>query len=134
MIRYVSIAGFILCAAAFAQGTASSSVQPGLWEIKSRNEPAVNRSICLTDSRALIQLRHPGAQCKSYVIEDNARMTTVHYSCAANGHGQTTLRIETPRLIQVETQGVANRAPFAFTAEARRIGNCATSAQRSSPR
>jgi hypothetical protein len=131
MIRFVSICGLTLCAAAaLAQGTASSSVQSGLWEVKSRTDPAVNRTICLSDTRALIQLRHAGAQCRSYVIEDTARTMTVHYSCAANGHGQTTLRIETPRVVQIETQGVANKAHFAFAAEARRIGNCQTSALR----
>ncbi len=104
--------------------TALSSLQLGQWEIRSRVDPSVNRTVCLGDPRALIQLRHSGAQCKRYVISNDPRATTVHYSCAAGGHGQTTIRVETPRLIQLESQGVANRAPFSFTAEGRRIGTC----------
>jgi hypothetical protein len=103
---------------------ALTSLQLGQWEIRSRTDPTVNRSVCLGDPRALIQLRHTGATCKKYVISNDPRATTVHYSCPAGGHGQTTIRVETPRLIQLESQGVANRAPFSFTAEGRRIGNC----------
>jgi hypothetical protein len=49
---------------------------------------------------------------------------TVHYSCPGSGWGRTTVRVETPRLARVETQGIAGKAPFAFTAEARRVGAC----------
>jgi hypothetical protein len=103
---------------------ALTSLQLGQWEIRSRADPSVNRTVCLGDPRSLIQLRHTGAMCKRYVISDDPRATTVHYSCPAGGHGQTTIRVETPRLIQLESQGIANRAPFAFTAEGRRVGNC----------
>ncbi len=40
------------------------------------------------------------------------------------GSGRTTIRVETPRLVQIETQGIADQSPFAFSAEARRIGTC----------
>ena len=41
------------------------------------------------------------------------------------GYGLTRIRYETPRLIQLDSQGVANGLPFAFAAEGRRVGNCA---------
>jgi hypothetical protein len=103
---------------------ALSNVQPGMWEIKSRTDPSVNRSICISDPRVLIQLRHSGVQCSRYVISDDARSTTVHYSCAGSGHGQTTVRVETPRVVQLQSQGVDGKSPFSFSAEGRRIGGC----------
>ncbi len=103
---------------------ALTSLQLGQWEIRSRTDPSINRSVCLGDPRSLIQLRHTGATCKRFVISNDPRATTIHYSCPVGGHGQTTIRVETPRLIQLESQGIADRAPFSFTAEGRRIGNC----------
>jgi hypothetical protein len=32
--------------------------------------------------------------------------------------------VETPRLVQIQSQGVADSAPFSFTIEARRTGDC----------
>jgi hypothetical protein len=104
---------------------ALSTLQPGMWEFKSRDDSAANRSICVSDPRAMLQLRHGAAQCSRFVIQNDQRVATVHYSCPNAGHGQTTLRVETPRLVQVESQGIANKAPFAFTAEGRRVGACA---------
>ena len=106
---------------------ALSSMQPGQWDIRSRSDPSLNRSVCLGDPRVLIQLRHSSAQCTRYVITNDPRVTTVHYSCPAGGHGQTTIRVETPRLVQIKSQGIANKAPFAFSAEARRVGTCTIS-------
>jgi hypothetical protein len=104
--------------------SALSSMQPGLWEFRSRGDASANRAICVTDPKAVLQLRHSGAACSRFVISDEPKATTVHYKCPAGGHGQTTVRVETPRLIQVETQGVDRREPFAFSAEGRRVGDC----------
>jgi hypothetical protein len=104
--------------------TALQGLQPGQWEIRSVQDSAANRSVCLTDPRVLLQLRHFGQVCSRFVIANELRISTVHYSCAAAGNGQTTIRVETPRLIQVQSQGLVNRSPFSFSAEGRRVGDC----------
>ena len=44
---------------------------------------------------------------------------TVNYSCPGVGRGRTEIRFETPRLIQIDSQGLDRGAPFALRAEAR---------------
>lgn len=102
---------------------ALSLVQPGQWALKAR-DAAENRSICVADPRALLQVRHNGFSCNRFVIASNAKDATVHYSCPGAGYGRTTLRVETPRLVQIESQGIADQEPFAVTFEARRVGEC----------
>lgn len=103
---------------------ALAMLQPGLWALKSRMDPSQNRSICVSDPRALLQVQHRTAMCSRFVISNGPRETTVHYTCPGNGHGRTTIRVETARLIQIETQGIANREPFAIQLEGRRTGEC----------
>ncbi len=104
--------------------TALGILQPGLWTIQSPNAPSENRSLCVTDTQMLLQLRHAAQSCKVFVITNSPREATVHYSCASSGNGRTTLRVENARLVQIESQGIINRAPFLFTAEGRRVGAC----------
>lgn len=106
---------------------ALTGLQPGQWEIRSRDNPDANRSFCMSDAKVLLQLRHPNNVCSRFVISDDGREATVQYSCAASGNGRTSIRVETPRLAQIDTQGVADQMPFAFSAEARRVGDCAAS-------
>jgi hypothetical protein len=58
------------------------------------------------------------------VINDGAAEVTVHYTCPGAGHGRTTIRKETNRLVQIDTQGIAGGMPFSRTFEARRGGVC----------
>jgi len=58
------------------------------------------------------------------VIKDDSDRATVHYTCPGLGWGRTSLLVETPRLVRINSQGIAGRAPFAFDAEARRTGEC----------
>jgi hypothetical protein len=99
-------------------------LQTGQWELHERGEGAETRKLCVTDLRQLLQVRHGRALCRSFVISDAATMATVTYDCAAAGNGRTDLRVETPRLVQINSQGIADGAPFAFAMEARRIGAC----------
>lgn len=99
-------------------------VQPGLWMLKSRESQVSSRSVCVSDVRALLQVQHGAAMCNRFVIANTARETTVHYTCPGSGHGRTTIRVETPRLIQIESQGIARREPFAVEFEGRRVGEC----------
>ena len=95
----------------------------GNWELRVRGKDAVER-ICLDSGRRLIQLRHPGHKCTSVVVTDNDKEVTVQYTCPGQGYGRTTVRRETGQLVQVDSQGIANGLPFAFAAEARRVGSC----------
>lgn len=98
-------------------------MQPGMWELRIREENTSHR-MCLTNGRALIQIKHPGATCQRFIVEDGASMVTVQYTCPGAGYGRTTVRYETPQLAQVESQGIASGTPFDFSAEARRVGPC----------
>ena len=104
---------------------ALSTVQPGQWTLKSVDNPGENRSICLKDARSLLQIRHGGAICSRFVIANDARETTVHYTCPGNGHGRTTLRVLSAKSVEIESQGIIDEQPFALMLEARRQGECA---------
>lgn len=104
---------------------ALAQLQPGLWVIRDLDDSrAPTRSICLGDPNVLMQLEHRGAPCSRLVIESGPLAATVHYTCPATGFGRTTIRVETPRLAQIDTQGILRKAPFALRAEARRVGAC----------
>ncbi len=100
------------------------ALEHGQWQLRDADDPAASRGICLSDGRQLIQLRHDRIQCSRYIIEDTPQAVTVHYTCPGAGHGRTTIRRETNRLVQVDTQGIANGAPFSLAFEARRTGTC----------
>lgn len=132
--RTAAVLGFVtlaagLCAPLRPQSaapalTALALIEPGEWQLRSRVDPDENRSICVGDPRILLQVRHGRIACTRFVIANEARETTVHYGCAGAGNGRTTLRVETPRLIQIESQGVADNEPFALQFEGRRVGAC----------
>lgn len=106
------------------QLTALRGLEAGEWELRGRGEGAQTRKLCVTDLRQLLQPQHPGPACRSFVVNDSAHAASVTYDCAAAGNGRTDLRIETSRLVQIRSQGVADGAPFAFAVEGRRIGAC----------
>jgi len=49
---------------------------------------------------------------------------TVQYTCRGLGYGRTAIRRESSRLVQVQSQGIAEGLPFEISGEARRIGDC----------
>nr|WP_295370670.1 hypothetical protein [uncultured Sphingosinicella sp.] len=102
-----------------------SRLEPGLWQLRDLDNPAgQQQSICVADPSALLQLRHRNAPCSRLVIADGAKAATVQYTCPATGFGRTEVRVETPRLAQIDTQGIADNAPFSYRVQARRIGVC----------
>ena len=116
-----------LTAPALTQGrlSALAGLEPGLWQLRDldddRSAPA---SICVADPAVLMQVQHRNSPCSRLVIANDSAGATVHYTCPANGFGRTTLRVETPRLVQIDTQGISGNAPFAYRLEARRTGAC----------
>ena len=99
-------------------------LEKGSWQLRERGKDAVLQTICVGDARRMIQIQHPRATCSRYVIEDTPNSVTVHYTCPGAGHGRTTIRSETNRLVQIDTQGIAEGKPFSQAIEARRAGSC----------
>lgn len=99
-------------------------IEKGEWELRGRGDDAQTRRICVSDVRQLLQAQHGRALCPSFVVSDSAGSLSVTYDCAAAGNGRTDIRVETSRLVQLRSQGVAHGAPFAFAAEARHVGAC----------
>jgi hypothetical protein len=99
-------------------------LEKGSWQLRERGKDAVLQTICVGDARRMIQIYHPRATCSRYVIEDTPDSVTVHYTCPGAGHGRTSIRSETNRLVQIDTQGIADGKPFSQAIEARRAGAC----------
>ena len=105
--------------------TALGQLEPGLWQLRDLdNKAAAPQSICVADPDILMQVQHRSAPCSRIVIANDPKGATVHYTCPATGFGRTSLRVETPRLARIDTQGISGRLPFAFRFEARRTGTC----------
>lgn len=100
-------------------------LQKGNWEIRLRGSDEGIQRVCLADGRGLIQLRHRNSNCEKQIVSDGAREVAVQYTCRGQGYGLTRIRKETDKLVQIDSQGVANGQPFNFSAEARRVGDCA---------
>ena len=96
----------------------------GDWEMRIRDSSGAVQRMCIDSGRKLIQLRHQGQKCRRVVVEDSASEVTVQYTCPGRGYGRTKIRRETSSLVQIDSQGIANGLPFAFAAEARRVGDC----------
>ena len=103
---------------------ALATLQPGQWALRSLDGSAAVKTVCLGDARMLLQIRHSGASCNKYIITNDPTQAVVHYSCAGVGNGRTSIRVETPRVIQIESQGIEGKQPFDLTYEGRRVGEC----------
>src|SRR3546814_10915539 len=97
-------------------------LEKGRWQLTERGQQTAFQLLCLGDARQMIQIYHPRRNCSRYVIEDRPNSVTVHYTCPGAGHGRTKIRSETNRLVQIDTQGIAEGKPFSQAIEARRIG------------
>jgi hypothetical protein len=117
-------------AMAFLQGVDApllDSIQRGKWQLRpvtgvSSTVPVTQ--ICLGNPASLIQMQHGSANCDKYVVRSTPNTVTVSYSCKGQGQGLTTVRMESSRLLQIQSQGIHNNAPFSFSAEARYAGVC----------
>jgi len=109
--------------------TALGLLERGEWALAEHGHAGKARRLCLGDPAQLLQPRHPGRQCKRFLVENSARRVAITYDCGQAGQGRTTLRVETGRLVQIDSQGVAAGAPFALTLEGRRVGICSAAAR-----
>ena len=99
-------------------------LERGSWEMRYRNGDQPAERICLDSGRRFIQLKHPNVNCRRVIVDDNETQVTVQYTCPGRGYGRTSIRRETSRLVQIDSQGIVEGLPFSFAAEARRVGNC----------
>ena len=110
---------------------ALARLEPGLWQMREIGNPnAAPLKLCVADPAVLMQLQHRQAPCSRLVISNDTNQATVHYTCPANGFGRTSLKVETPRLAKIDTQGIMDKLPFEFRFEARRVGECPTARNR----
>jgi hypothetical protein len=107
---------------------AVARIEPGQWQLKALGSSATPNTVCIGDADMLIQYGHSNAQCQRFIIANEANVATVHYTCPGTGHGQTSVKVLTPRNFSLETQGIINGAPFEEQYEARRIGACPANA------
>ena len=130
MRRFLVFAGgaaaLLLAGAANGPIQAFGRIEPGQWQLRALDNSVPVRRLCIGDGYDLIQLRHPGAACSRFVLANEPESATVHYTCSGAGYGRTTVRIETPQLVHIDSQGLANQSPFQVTLEGRRIGKCET--------
>ncbi|HZV19063.1 MAG TPA: hypothetical protein VFF84_10285 [Sphingobium sp.] len=103
-------------------------LERGEWQLVERGAAGATRRICLGDPAQLLQPRHPGRQCKRFLLENSTRRVAITYDCAHAGQGRTALHVETGRLIQIDAQGVSDGTPFAMSIEGRRVGACQATA------
>ena len=123
----LAIAAVALTAAAAPQRVAIATldhVSVGRWQLSEIGGTRPPRSLCVADPALLLQLRHGAAVCARFVIEASSKAATVHYTCPGAGHGRTTLTVESPTLLHIETQGIAGGQPFDLNMEARHAGAC----------
>ena len=106
---------------------ALSEIRPGQWQLREIGAPTASaQSLCVANTNALIQLRHAGATCTRLVIKNGKEDATVQYSCPHGGWGRTSIHVETSELVRIDTQGLAENAPFEAAIEGRRVGDGAS--------
>ena len=111
-----------LPAAAQAPGPLAQ-VERGSWQLVGPGGNTI-ATVCLGDPLLLAQPQHGPQPCSREILSSDAHSVTVNYSCPGMGRGRTLLRVETPRLVQIDSQGLHNGAPFALRAQARKVGAC----------
>ena len=99
------------------------SLTKGAWSLRIRDDGSEQR-ICVRDGRELIQLRHKQPGCSRFVVQDSADEVVVQYTCRGNGYGRTSIRREGNGLVQLQSQGIIDGAPFSISGEARHSGGC----------
>jgi hypothetical protein len=100
-----------------------SQAAGGLWEVSGGPGSRTQR-ICVPDTYLLAQYEHRKSSCSRIVVRDTRSSAEIHYTCTGGGFGQSTIGLLTPRSLRIETQGISNNAPFHYTLQARRVGNC----------
>ena len=107
--------------------TALRQLEKGQWELRergARRDQPPRQRICVGDPAQLLRAGSRDGVCEQYIVADSADRAVVTYQCKGKGSGRTDLRVETPRLVQIQSQGITDGAPFEMHIEARRTGDC----------
>ena len=99
------------------------SLTKGGWTLRIRDDGS-ERRVCVRDGRELVQIRHRQSGCSRFVVRDEPNQVIVQYTCPGNGYGRTSIRRESNDLVQIQSQGIIDGAPFSISGEARHSGNC----------
>jgi hypothetical protein len=123
MKGWARLAAFALPLTAAAAPSVLSQVTPGLWEFTGpRNAPA--RRLCIREAPMLARVEHQRRTCSHSIVRNDATSAIVDYNCPGAGFGNSKITMVTPRSMRVETQGIADGAPFSYVVQARRVGSC----------
>ncbi len=98
--------------------------KPGLWELSGIEGKKTPVRVCFVDLSDLARIEHRGRACKQNVVKQGAGSITYAYNCAGSDFGRSTMNSVTTNNIKVETQGISGGLPFAYTVQARRVGDC----------
>ncbi|THD34751.1 MAG: hypothetical protein E7773_13885 [Sphingomonas sp.] len=86
----------------------------------------MGRVACVPDPLRLIQFNHPGPPCAHFTIQDAPDHVTVQYNCGPRGYGKTTITVQDPGQIRLDTQGISPEGrPFDASYDGRFAGPCA---------
>jgi len=116
-------APLLLLLAAAQRPASLASVEGGLFEIDQVGA-GPRPKICVADPLVFASYEHRGKTCTRVVISDGPGGAVIHYTCTGGGFGQSTVKALTPRSLRVDTQGIADGAPFQYVFQARRVGDC----------
>ena len=97
---------------------------PGLWELTGAPGARGKVRECVANLATLAQYEHRGRTCKATTLSDSGKAAVIHYTCAGSDFGRTAIKVITPRNLKLDSQGISDGLPFAFTIEARRVGEC----------
>lgn len=124
-LSLLTTAGAVLfvALAATSKPPVLSQISGGLWEISGPRGAPVTR-LCVPQPPLLAQVEHRSAKCSQTVLRNDPASALIEYSCAGGGFGHSKITMLTPRSVRIETQGIADQAPFAYVVKARRVGNC----------
>lgn len=126
ILAFVAGAGLLFGVPAAAQSgqlAMLASLQKGGWNLRIRDDGSQQR-LCVRDGQEFIQIQHKQTGCSRFVVRDDPDEVIVQYTCRGNGYGRTLIRREGTGLVQIESQGIHDGAPFSIKAEARHSGAC----------
>jgi len=116
-------AALLLTLAAAQRPASLANVEGGQFEIDQIGA-GPRPKICVTDPMVFASYEHRNKTCTRVVISDGPNGAVIHYTCTGGGFGRSTVKALTPRSLRVETQGIADNAPFQYVFQARRVGAC----------
>jgi len=116
-------AALLLTLAAAQRPASLANIEGGLWEVDPLG-PGASAKLCIADPMTFASYEHRAKACTLVVISDGPNGAVIHYTCPGGGFGRSTVKALTPRSLRVETQGIADNAPFQYVFQARRVGAC----------